>query len=318
MSSDIDPDVFLSQVYQLRDEFGDLGEIVSNERLNTAILDALPEEMYSTVKMQSTRDLDLEIEEIISMTNTIFINHSERSSVPKKSQESYRKSCDISGREPTMSGRESAMVTIIIIHNCKRSGHKRKDCNQLIKIRIRQVTWRTAQGSGVHTINLTATRTRTAISSSRSQQIAMMIIDGARITKAEASQIISAITKRNGSRGSPADSKSRKDKTFVADSNVTGCDSTFSCKCKRKNGYDESKDESNSPSPGRGFTFVMCHPPLSQEPDGFQFLVYSGSFQHFIDPELVRGIESRMFEYTRIEPPRAVSDNVLRGTAQSI
>ena len=59
MSSNIDPDVFLSQVYQLRDEFVDLGEIVSNERLTTGILDALPEEMYSTVKMQSIRDLDL-------------------------------------------------------------------------------------------------------------------------------------------------------------------------------------------------------------------------------------------------------------------
>ena len=206
MSSDIDSDVFISQVYQLRDEFSDLGEIVFNERLSTAILDALPEEMYSTVKIQTIRDLDLEIGEIISMTNTIFINHSERSSVPKKSQELYRKSRDISGREPTMNDRESAMVTTIIIHNCKRPGHKKKDCNPLMKIRIRQVTWRTAQGSGVHTINLTATRTRTAISSSRSQQTAMIIIDGARITRAEATQIISAITKRNGSRGSPADS----------------------------------------------------------------------------------------------------------------
>ena len=42
MSSDIDSDVFISQVYQLRDEFSDLGEIVFNERLSTAILDALP------------------------------------------------------------------------------------------------------------------------------------------------------------------------------------------------------------------------------------------------------------------------------------
>ena len=220
-----------------------------------------------------------------------------------------------------MNGRESAMVTIIIIHNCKRPGHKKEDCNQLIKIRIRQVTWRAAQGNGVHTINLTTTRTRTAISSSRSQQTAMIIIDGARITTAEASQIISAITKRNGSHRSPADRKSTKDNTLVAASNVTGCDSTFSCKCKRKNSYDENNDESNSPPPGRGFIFAMCHPLLPQEADGFQLLVYSGSSQHFIDPELVRGIESRMFEYTRIEPPieiRAARDNALRGTAQSI
>ena len=102
---------------------------------------------------------------------------------------------------------------------------------------------------------------------------------------------------------------------------MTGCDSTFSCKCKRERRYDESNDEQNSPPPGRGFIFAMCRPLLPQEADGFQLMVYSGSSQHFIDSELVRGIESRMFEYTKIEPPieiRAARDNVLRGTAQSI
>ena len=47
----------------------------------------------------------------------------------------------------------------------------------------------------------------------------------------------------------------------------------------------------------------------------------SGSWQHFIDPELIRRVESRMLEYTRIEPPkeiRAAGDNVLCGTAQGI
>ena len=39
--------------------------------------------MYSTVKMQSVRDLDLGLEDIIGMVKTIFINHSERSWVPK-------------------------------------------------------------------------------------------------------------------------------------------------------------------------------------------------------------------------------------------
>ena len=50
MRSGINPDVFLSEVFQLHDEFSDLGEIVSNERLTTIILDALPEKKYSTFK----------------------------------------------------------------------------------------------------------------------------------------------------------------------------------------------------------------------------------------------------------------------------
>ena len=65
----------------------------------------------------------------------------------------------------------------------------------------------------------------------------------------------------------------------------------------------------------------MCHPPLSQEADGFQLLVDSGSSKHFIDPELFPGVESRIQEYTRIEPPTVITtagNNVLRGTAQGI
>ena len=75
MRSHIDSDVFLSEVFQLREELGDLSEVISNERLTTIILDALPEERYSTVEVQLIRDPDVGLEEIISMM-TIFINHS--------------------------------------------------------------------------------------------------------------------------------------------------------------------------------------------------------------------------------------------------
>ena len=50
MKPDIDPDLFLSKVFQLRDELVDFGDAVFDERLTTIILDALPGEMYSTVK----------------------------------------------------------------------------------------------------------------------------------------------------------------------------------------------------------------------------------------------------------------------------
>ena len=46
-----------------------------------------------------------------------------------------------------------------------------------------------------------------------------------------------------------------------------------------------------------------------------------GSSKHFIDPKLIHGVESRMLEYTRIEPPmeiRVAGDNMLHSTAQGI
>ena len=102
---------------------------------------------------------------------------------------------------------------------------------------------------------------------------------------------------------------------------MTDCDSKFGCKCKRENNANESNDKSYSPPPKIGFAFAACHLPLSQHVDGFQLLVDSGSSKHFIDPELMRGVESRMFEHTRIDPPmeiRAAGDNVSRGTTQGI
>ena len=63
----------------------------------------------------------------------------------------------------------------------------------------------------------------------------------------------------------------------------------------------------------------MCYPSLSQEAEGFQLLVDSGSSKHFIDPESIREVESRMLEYAMIEPLMeiiAAENNVLRGTAK--
>ena len=59
-----DPDVILSEINQIRDELGVLDKTVSTERLDTIILDALPAEMYTTVRLEAVRDPDLSLEQI--------------------------------------------------------------------------------------------------------------------------------------------------------------------------------------------------------------------------------------------------------------
>ena len=44
MRPDTDPDTFPFEIYRLRVELSDLGEVVSTERLNRTILDVLPTE----------------------------------------------------------------------------------------------------------------------------------------------------------------------------------------------------------------------------------------------------------------------------------
>ena len=51
MRSDIDPNAFLSKLFQLCDGLSDLGEVVLNKRLKTITLDALLKERYSTNKV---------------------------------------------------------------------------------------------------------------------------------------------------------------------------------------------------------------------------------------------------------------------------
>ena len=86
--------------------------------------------MYSTIELQLVRDNDLGLEEIIGMMKTIFIDHSERSLVPKRSKESYRK-VRSSGREPrTDNERESAMT--LTCHKYKKPGYKKKDCKEFM------------------------------------------------------------------------------------------------------------------------------------------------------------------------------------------
>ena len=90
MKPNTDPDVLKSEINQIRDELGVFDETVSTERLTTIILDALPAEMYSIVKLGAVRDSALSLEHIQRMMRTIFINHSERLSATKNNPESKR------------------------------------------------------------------------------------------------------------------------------------------------------------------------------------------------------------------------------------
>ena len=132
MKPDTDPDVFLPEINQIRDELGVLDEAVSIERLTTITLDALPAGMYSTVKLEVVRDPDLSLERIRRILRKIFINHSERLSVTKNNPESKR--YQESNRRGWETGRESGMSTALITcHNCKEPSHNVRDCKKLEK-----------------------------------------------------------------------------------------------------------------------------------------------------------------------------------------
>ena len=112
MKPDTDPDVFMSEINQIRDELSVLDDVFSTERLTTTVLDAWPAEMYSTVKLKAIQDPDLSLEQVQRMMITIFINYSERVSVTKKNQESRKSRVESQG-----SGKWSGVNDINCFHH---------------------------------------------------------------------------------------------------------------------------------------------------------------------------------------------------------
>ena len=126
---------------------------------------------------------------------TIFINYFERSSVPIRSQESYRKSRD-SSREPTMNGRESAMTIAITCHNCIRPGHKKKYCNQLNKWTNKSSNVENGKRKWCSYHQTNGHLNKNCYHISRSQQISMIRKNGTRITTVLAIRMMNVFIKK--------------------------------------------------------------------------------------------------------------------------
>ena len=215
------------------------------------------------------------------MIKTIFIDHSKRSSVPKRSQELYRNVRD-SGRKPNVNGKKSSMATVIICHKFKTPGHKKKDCNQLNKrpdksgnlenSKNKCCTYHRSNGHSNGDCSLQQSKTK-------SGKFCNNIKIWCHYHKS-ASHSNNGCYYQRGSEfynSSSIDGKiSGKRKTFNADSTPTGCDAKFCCNYKMENNSNESNDESYPPPPGIRFTFAACHLPLSQQIDIFQILVDLG------------------------------------------
>ena len=184
------------------------------------------------------------------MMKTIFINHSETSSVPKN-KESYRKVRG-SGSEPrTDNVRESAMT--LTYHNCKKTRHKNKDCTELIGKLDKPSNaengtrkWCSYHYSNRHSNEDCYQQQQSGGRWCMYHNSATHLDD-------------QCYHQRHVGRNSSADCKSTKDETFVADSNVAGCDKC-GCNGKVENKITENDQPNNTP-PGIGFNFAMCRPP---------------------------------------------------------
>ncbi|CAM9980923.1 unnamed protein product, partial [Sphacelaria rigidula] len=126
MSQGEDPDVFLSNIYQIKDELNNMNESVSDERLTDIIIEGLADD-YSQIKYDAERDPDLSLSQIESTMRNSYVNRLARGK---------------SARKPV--GRESAMYASspldsysnsTLSHNkcfnCGKPGHISRNCRYM-------------------------------------------------------------------------------------------------------------------------------------------------------------------------------------------
>ncbi|CAM9523918.1 unnamed protein product, partial [Sphacelaria rigidula] len=123
MSPGQDPDVFLTKIYELRDQLVYMGEPISDERLTDIVVEGLTDE-YDRIKYDAERDPDFSISDIEITMRNMYSNRVARGILSKGER-----------------GRDSAMIATSPLDStatptksagrcfsCNRPGHQSRNC----------------------------------------------------------------------------------------------------------------------------------------------------------------------------------------------
>ena len=119
MAQGEDPDDFFTKMEDLRERLKDMGEIVSDERFEDIILQAISND-YDYVRQTSFRVRDFGLKEIKTTMRNMYIDSLSRPSTKP-----------IAGRGVAMQA--SNGDSNIKCFNCKQIGHRRRDCPELLR-----------------------------------------------------------------------------------------------------------------------------------------------------------------------------------------
>ncbi len=113
MDVDQDPDAFMHDMSELRDELQLLGSPIPDDQFMNIILDCLPAQLYSGIKYEAETREDLTLEQALYTMRNLYINRKEES-----------------GSSRSAKGRSSAMVasTAKTCTFCHKKGHLAQQC----------------------------------------------------------------------------------------------------------------------------------------------------------------------------------------------
>ena len=116
MTDGQDPDVFINEVYYLRDESGDMGEVFNDDSILDIVLEGLTDE-YLQIKYSAEADNDFTLDRAVITRRNMYANRAMRNGSLRKAK-----------------GRKSAMVVtstpsaVVTCSHRKKPGHRLQNC----------------------------------------------------------------------------------------------------------------------------------------------------------------------------------------------
>ena len=116
MTEGQDPDIFINEVYYLRDELVDIGVVINDDSILDIVLEGLTDE-YLQIKYSAEADDEFTLDRAVITMRNMYARRAMRNGPSRKSK-----------------GRESAMVVtptpsaVVTCSRCKKPGHLFENC----------------------------------------------------------------------------------------------------------------------------------------------------------------------------------------------
>ena len=329
MSQDEDPDVFLSKIYQIKDELTAIGEtIITEERLTDKVIEGLIDD-YNLNTYKAESDPEFSLTQIETTMRNIYVNRLARGKSATKSV--GRESAMFSS--PLDSSSRSAKPRIKCFA-CGKPGHVMRDCRSRKQQNGRKVKWCSLHKTNKHDnsecknqLNNVSSRGSSGNNHSNNRQgnnrNSETNNNPQHRQNAETfHQVNQAHTAVTTSRTVPLYTN------FQQQSNAPAAGLNTETAPQSGVGYSftpvAGTNMEPTPPSGVGYTFLagnLTDSPQKHATTSFHMPVDSGASSHFVDPYLLPGIEKELLDFVKLDPPMcilAAGRNLLQGTSKGI
>ena len=302
MTDGQDPDVFKNEAYYLRDELVDMGEVFNDDSILDIVLEKLTDE-YLKIKCSAEADDDFTLDRAVITMRNIYANRAMRNGPLRKAK-----------------GRESAMVVtstpsaVVTCSRCKKPGHRFQNCFQRkgkMSGKKPPPTPRKKSSCSLHNTDRHGNSDcRSQIRDDNVTRRPCPDQQNGRHNNTCSADTNTATTPTSTTQMEAYVPVTHAPSTTAAATTAATCTSSATSPCP------------NSPPVGIGYS-VIAAPPINiaAQPVDFSMTPDSGASSHFVDKQLLPGIEHKINHNVQLDPPVTINvagNHRLYGVGQGV